>query len=208
MRLNDLPHMGQPHSDARHIPGVFQPGKAVEGLIDAAVGQVGVIGYDDPVVALIRIHPQGHPGAGEFDRVVHQLRQQRAHGLAVAGDPDGLEKTHYGLLSDVYREMRTRLLHPVVLVDYDREAYLHPAETVRITFDKNLHTGLGSIDLFNPYVPTVSPFDEPWTILEVKYDRVLPPYIAEVLAWAVPEACRSAVSKYTWCRRFERKDDI
>ena len=126
----------------------------------------------------------------------------------IAGDPDGLENTNYGLLSDVFREMRTRLLHPVVIVDYDREAYLHPAETVRITLDKNLHSGLSRTDMFNPYVPTVSPFDQPWTILEVKYDRVLPPYIAELLSWAVPEACRSAVSKYTWCRRFEGKDDI
>lgn len=126
----------------------------------------------------------------------------------IAGDPDGLENTNYGLLSDMFREMRTRLLHPVVIVDYDREAYLHPAETVRITLDKNLHSGLSRTDMFNPYVPTVSPFDEPWTILEVKYDRVLPPYIAELLSWAVPEACRSAVSKYTWCRRFEGKDDI
>lgn len=125
----------------------------------------------------------------------------------IAADPEGLEKTRYSLLGDVYREMKTRLLHPVVIVDYDREAYLHPAETVRITLDKNLHTGLNSIDMFNPYVPTISPFDEPWTILEVKYDRILPPYIAELLAWAAPDACRSAVSKYTWCRRFEGKDD-
>ena len=126
----------------------------------------------------------------------------------IAGDPDGLEKTNYGLLSDVSREMRAGLLHPTVIVDYDREAYLHPAETVRITLDKNLHTGLGRTDMFNPYVPTISPFDEPWTILEVKYDRILPPYIAELLSWAVPEACRSAVSKYVWCRRFEGKGDI
>jgi len=126
----------------------------------------------------------------------------------IACDPTDLERTRFGLLSDVSREMRTRLLHPVVIVDYDREAYLHPAETVRITLDKNLHTGLNSIDLFNPWLPTISPFDEPWTILEVKYDRVLPPYIAELLSSAVPEACRSAVSKYTWCRRFEGKDDI
>ena len=126
----------------------------------------------------------------------------------IAGDPDGLENTNYGLLSDMYREMRTHLMHPVVIVDYDREAYLHPAETVRITLDKNLHSGLGRTDMFNPYVPTVSPFDEPWTILEVKYDRILPPYIAHLLASAVPEACRVAVSKYTWCRRFEGKDDI
>ena len=126
----------------------------------------------------------------------------------IAGDPSGLETTPSGLLRDVYREMRTRLLHPVVIVDYTREAYLHPAETVRITFDKNLHTGLGSTDIFNPYLPTISPFDRDITVLEVKYDRVLPPYIADVLSWAVPEACRSALSKYTWCRRFENKDDI
>lgn len=51
------------------------------------------------------------------------------------------------------------LLRPKVIVDYTREAYLHDAEEVRITFDKNLHTGMGSIDMFNPHVPTISPFD-------------------------------------------------
>ena len=44
------------------------------------------------------------------------------------------------------------------IVDYLREAYLHPAEEVRITFDMQLRTGLNSIDLFNPYIPTVPPF--------------------------------------------------
>ena len=56
----------------------------------------------------------------------------------MAADPTGLESTRSGLLSDVYREMTVNLLHPVVLVDYVREAYLHPAEEVRITFDKQL----------------------------------------------------------------------
>ena len=77
----------------------------------------------------------------------------------IAGDPTGLERTRSGLLRDVYREMKLHFLRPVVLVDYVREAYLHPAEEVRITFDKQLHTGLRSVDLFNPYVPTISPFD-------------------------------------------------
>ena len=51
--------------------------------------------------------------------------------------------------------MTVNLLRPVVLVDYVREAYLHPAEEVRITFDKQLRTGLWSRDLFNPDVPTM-----------------------------------------------------
>ena len=112
----------------------------------------------------------------------------------IAGDPTGLETTRSGLLNDVYREMTVNLLRPVVLVDYVREAYLHPAEEVRITFDKQL---------FNPYVPTIPPFDENVMILEVKYNRTLPSYIRDILNTYCQGACPSAISKYTWCRRFE-----
>ena len=106
-------------------------------------------------------------------------------------------------LDDVYREMTCGLLHPVVIVDYVREAYLHPAEEVRITFDKQLRTGVNSIDLFNPHVPTIPPFDNGEIILEVKYNRVMPPYIRDLLCTYCPNAVQSAISKYTWCRRFE-----
>ncbi|MBQ3278538.1 MAG: polyphosphate polymerase domain-containing protein [Clostridia bacterium] len=121
----------------------------------------------------------------------------------MSGDPTGLETTRSGLLNDVYREMTVNLLRPAVLVDYVREAYLHPAEEVRITFDKQLRSGLGSHDLFNPYVPTVPPLDNNEIILEVKYNRVLPPYIRDLLCTYCPNALQSAISKYTWCRRFE-----
>ena len=121
----------------------------------------------------------------------------------MSGDPTGLETTRSGLLNDVSREMTVNLLRPAVLVDYVREAYMHPAEEVRITFDKQLRSGLGSHDLFNPYVPTVPPLDNNEIILEVKYNRVLPPYIRDLLCTYCPNALQSAISKYTWCRRFE-----
>lgn len=125
----------------------------------------------------------------------------------ISADPTGLDTTTSGLVSDVFREMRTNLLHPVVIVDYLREAYLHPAEEVRITFDMQLRSGLGSIDLFNPYLPTVPPFNHDEIILEVKYNQVLPPYIANLLSSALRDgAVQSAISKYVWCRRFEFKD--
>lgn len=125
----------------------------------------------------------------------------------ISADPTGLEGTASGLVSDMFREMRVHLLHPVVIVDYLREAYLHPAEEVRITFDMQLRSGLGSVDLFNPNVPTVPPFDHEEIILEVKYNQVLPPYIANLLSYALRDgAARSAISKYVYCRRFEFKD--
>ena len=124
----------------------------------------------------------------------------------IACDPTGLEATESGLMQDLFREMTTRLLRPVVIVDYVREAYLHPAEEVRITFDKQLRTGLMSTDIFNPQLPTVPPLDNNEIILEVKYNRVLPPYIRNLLTTYASDACRNAVSKYCWCRRFEELD--
>lgn len=122
----------------------------------------------------------------------------------IAGDPEGLQRMRHPLLHDVFREMKTRLLRPVVIVDYVREAYIHPAEEVRITFDKMLRTGLYSTDMFNPNIPTYPVFDDPIEILEVKFDEFLPTYIQSILSGITAQ--RSAVSKYTWCRRYENKE--
>ena len=119
----------------------------------------------------------------------------------MAADPTGLEKSDQPLLRDVYKQMRTRGLKPAVIVDYVREAYIHPAEHVRITFDKQLRTGLFSQDLFERWLPTINPLDDNSMILEVKYDNYLPDYIRRLL-WSC-NAQRSAISKYTLCRRFE-----
>ena len=122
----------------------------------------------------------------------------------IAGDPDGLQRMRHPLLHDVYREMRTRLLRPAVIVDYVREAYIHQAEEVRITFDKQVRTGLYSVDMFNPEIPTYPVFDDPVEILEVKFDEFLPGYLQSILSGVTAQ--RSAISKYTWCRRYENKE--
>lgn len=119
----------------------------------------------------------------------------------IDGDPTGLQRSGNKLLQDVYVQMRTRLLRPRVIVDYAREAYLHPVEDVRITFDMSLRTGLSSVDLFNKQLPTVCPHDRNVEILEVKFNNYLPGYIAGLLHGV--EAERSAVSKYVLCRRYE-----
>lgn len=122
----------------------------------------------------------------------------------IACDPTGLERTSVPLLHDVYREMKTRLLRPVVIVDYVREAYTHPAEEVRITFDKKLHTALHQTDMFNPYLPTIPALDNDVMVLEVKFNRILPDYLQRVLAGVSSDHC--AISKYVTCRRFEGKE--
>ena len=58
--------------------------------------------------------------------------------------------------------------------------------------------------MFNPNIPTYPVFDDPVEVLEVKYDEFLPSYLQAILSGVTAQ--RSAVSKYTWCRRYENKE--
>lgn len=120
----------------------------------------------------------------------------------MAGRPDSLLGSGEPLLNDLFVQMRTRLLRPKVLVQYTREAFVYPVEDVRVTFDKQLVTCPGSIDLFNKQLLMVSPLDDWHEILEVKYNSYLPDSIARMLTDVTPEY--GAISKYILCRCFDK----
>lgn len=161
--------------------------------------RIRIYNFSDKVIKLECKSKYGDLISKQSVSIPRELAEQ-----LIAGDPDGLQRMCHPLLHDVYREMRTRLLRPAVIVDYVREAYIHQAEEVRITFDKQVRTGLYSVDLFNPQIPTYPVFDDPVEILEVKFDEFLPSYLQSILSGITAQ--RSAVSKYTWCRRYENKE--
>ncbi|WP_432402836.1 polyphosphate polymerase domain-containing protein [Wukongibacter sp. M2B1] len=104
------------------------------------------------------------------------------------------------LFREFYMEKITKLLRPVVIVDYDREAYTYGAGNVRITFDKNLRVGINSHDIFDDKLATKMIFDEPIMILEIKYDSFLPTHVHNLI-----QICNhniSAASKYVMCKGF------
>ena len=158
--------------------------------------RIRVYHFSDSAIFLERKRKLGDLIQKSSVQITRRLCDQLA-----AGDPTGLYRSQNPLIRDVFAQMRTRMLRPKVIVDYAREAYVHPAEDVRITFDLSLRTGLSSIDLFNPRLPTVCPHDRNVEILEVKFNNYLPAYIAALLSGV--EAERSAISKYVLCRRFE-----
>lgn len=161
--------------------------------------RIRIYNFSDKVIKLECKSKYGDLISKQSVSIPRELAEQ-----LIAGDPDGLQRMRHPLLHDVYREMRTRLLRPAVIVDYVREAYIHQAEEVRITFDKQVRTGLYSVDMFNPQIPTYPIFDDPVEILEVKFDEFLPGYLQSILSGVTAQ--RSAISKYTWCRRYENKE--
>lgn len=168
----------------------------IAGVMDRDKYRIRIYRCSDKEIFLERKRKMGDLIQKSSTQITRRLCDQ-----IISGDPRGLQNSANPLIQDMFVQMRTRLMRPAVIVDYQREAYLHPAENVRITFDLKLRSGMNSIDLFNPDIPTVCPHDDNVEILEVKFDNYLPDYIVHLLDGI--QADRSAVSKYVLCRRFE-----
>lgn len=98
--------------------------------------------------------------------------------------------------------MATRLMKPVVIVEYDRVPYVYRQEdaNVRVTFDKNI-TSISDIDaFFEPHAAGRGVMAEGQALMEVKFDDFLPNEIYSLLQLNGLKA--SSFSKYYLCRKF------
>jgi hypothetical protein len=121
----------------------------------------------------------------------------------MAGEYAFLLRRKEPLASELFLELTNSRLRPRVIVDYVREAYVYPFENVRITFDKDLRSGMWlSPDIFDPNLPTMPMYEEGMLVLEVKFEKSLPAHIRGVLN-NIDAAERCAISKYVICRKFE-----
>lgn len=134
-----------------------------------------------------------------------QLTRKEADQL-IAGNIEFMANSKNPLLNAFYLESRHKLLHPVVIVDYQREAYVHPLGNIRITFDTNLHTNQGSAAFFDPHASTIKVHEVQDVILEVKYDTTLPKHIQGLFPNNIQPA--SAIGKFAVCRTTKILPDI
>lgn len=98
------------------------------------------------------------------------------------------------------RQMQMRLLMPKLIVTYDRIPFVYSTGNVRITFDKTI-TASKEISLFlegNYRQRPIMPHSR--SILEVKWDELLPLHIREILQLDTLQW--SAFSKYYMCRHY------
>lgn len=121
--------------------------------------------------------------AGDLESLLEKIDLPSAKQLALAGQ--------------FYVEMRTRLLRPQLLVDYERLPLVWPDGNVRITFDRFLSTGFFRHDLWDRNAAMQPVLEPGQLIMEVKYDHFLPDFIRTLLPLA--GASPLAVSKYVQC---------
>lgn len=127
------------------------------------------------------------------------LTKEETRRLLLCGG-EGVEPAGREVLSELLVKMKTEQLRPKTVVDYRREAYVLPAGNVRVTFDKEVRTGLFDTSFLEERLPLVPVTPPGVMILEVKYDEFLPEIVRDIVQ--VGERRCAAISKYLLCRNF------
>ncbi|MBR5596025.1 MAG: polyphosphate polymerase domain-containing protein [Lachnospiraceae bacterium] len=97
--------------------------------------------------------------------------------------------------------IRTKKLEPVVIVEYDRTAFVYETGNVRITLDRNLRYSTNIDDFVNGKKEQYRILPEDNRVIEVKYDEMLPGVIARIIENG--NMIQTSYSKYSLCRGME-----
>lgn len=120
--------------------------------------------------------------------------------ILIKGEPLPDSRDYDPVLQKLLLQMKTALLKPKIIVDYDRIPYVYPLGNVRITLDKNISSS-NRLDTFlekEIYKRPIMPAGQ--HVLEVKFDEFLPDYIKSVLQ--LDSLRQTAFSKFYLCRKF------
>jgi hypothetical protein len=97
------------------------------------------------------------------------------------GDTSIVWSTNKMLLKRLCIDMMNKCFKPVMIVEYEREAYVDTTLNIRITFDKNISVSY-EIDKFLTMDYIRLPIQGVGSyVLEVKFDDILPSYIKQIL---------------------------
>lgn len=97
--------------------------------------------------------------------------------------------------------IRMKKLEPVIIVEYDRTAFVYETGNVRITLDRNLRYSTNMDDFISGKKEQYRVVPERNRVIEVKYDELLPDVIAGILENG--NMIQTSFSKYCICRRME-----
>ena len=99
-------------------------------------------------------------------------------------------------------QMQSRLLHPVVIVEYERRPYVYKNGNVRVTFDTNISAGADVAEFLSPGMKRRPIMPAGQHLMEVKFDEYLPDFIYRSLN--LGQLQQTTFSKYSLCRKYTR----
>lgn len=116
----------------------------------------------------------------------------------IAGNNSVLLKYDKDLSNEIYSLMCMECYKPKTIVEYQRKAFMAKENDIRITFDTNIRASESNYDLFSENLSLIPVIDEEYSVVEVKYNRFMLSYIADIIATI--DRRTSSISKYCYGR--------
>ena len=104
------------------------------------------------------------------------------------------------LYTQFYQQLQHGLLKPKVIVRYQREAFVHRAGRLRITFDKQVQTANNDINIFTDNLKFIDAIDSELIVMEIKFNEALPSFISGIIECG--HSRQVAASKYVFARKY------
>lgn len=101
----------------------------------------------------------------------------------------------------LFTQLQLRCLIPKVIVTYRRSPYIYPVGNVRVTFDRDLTASAETNRFLDRNYRSRPVLATGQSLLEIKWDAIMPPHIKEVLA--LEQLQWTAFSKYSLSRIYQ-----
>jgi hypothetical protein len=112
-----------------------------------------------------------------------------------------ISSTYPQVLQKLNLLMKTRLMKPSIIVDYDRTPYVCKDGNTRITMDRNISSSTKFKDFLNSYIEKRPIMEAGKHILEVKFDEFIPDYLVSNMELGTLR--QTAFSKFYLCRIYK-----
>lgn len=152
-------------------------------------------GSTDKIALELKKKEKGKTLKQSCSLTIEQCRQ------LMRGTPLNVSSEYDAVLQKLNFLMRTRLMKPSIIVDYDRTPYVCRDGNVRVTMDKNISSSTKVLDFLNPYIMKRPIMPAGKHILEVKYDEFIPDYIVNNMELGTLR--QTAFSKFYLCRNYK-----
>jgi len=118
----------------------------------------------------------------------------------INGEYEDLLKYDNEILNKIYTKFILGNYKPKIIVDYYRDAFNIDLYNIRITIDKHIKTNHSNFNIFSNNPHTIPVIFKNKHVLEIKFDKVLPEYVKQILQ--INSFERVSLSKYVLSRRF------
>ncbi len=150
----------------------------------------------DPLSDDVKLELKQKIGNFQFKRSL-DINKQIAIKM-IRGDISDLRSIKEPLAQEISYMMMSKVYRPKCIVQYQRYAFVYPANNIRITFDNKLEGTFTTQDFFSEKLNTVPVFALERSIMEVKYDNFMLSYIKDIISNC--NVAQTAASKYCLVR--------